>query len=444
MNRQESERARQIEREKALYRYSSALERGDFEAVAAVLQEAEQDPLLERQLLEMNQAYQAELEGTSMASSVQPQILQDRPPRWSPSRLLDWLRGQGQQKQGGSTPPARRHTGWRRWSGRLATAGVVLVLVLAAFLSYGTYADKHAGVGDYPQEMTDDGIFRSPVDYDESWDKDVVDRKMESYGGGGDSASNAAPPVAPEPGLISPEEPDIDEQGRRMIIRDGYITMVVPDTRAAQQSIEAMVAAMSGQGAYVISSYEYGGVEGEFPYITIVIRVPVERFDETMDQLANMADEVVTRSETGQDVTEEYVDLEAQLESLEAARQRLLEIMQEAETTEDLLQAEQQLTERERQIESIKGRMQYLSQSAQLSSITVELQPSILNQPVSTRWRPAEAARRALEGLVDGFKGLVDFLIFFAIAVLPWLALAGLILYGVVRLVRRRWEKRPS
>jgi hypothetical protein len=112
--------------------------------------------------------------------------------------------------------------------------------------------------------------------------------------------------------------------------------------------------------------------------------------------------------------------------------------MQEARSTKDLLEAEQQLTQREAEIESIKGRMQYLEQSAKLSSIWIELQPHILNQPVSEQWRPAETARRAVTALVDGLRGFSEFMIFFVIAVLPWLVAIAVVTYIIVRVVRWR------
>jgi hypothetical protein len=173
------------------------------------------------------------------------------------------------------------------------------------------------------------------------------------------------------------------------------------------------------------------------------IRVPATRFDEVMDRLARLAVEVRNRTQSGQDVTEEYVDLQARLESLEAARQRLLKIMEDARTTDDLLMAEGQLTQREAEIESIKGRVQYLTESARLSSIHIELQPYILSQPVvSARWRPAESVRGAFDTLVDSLRNFGDFLIFFSIAILPWLLLIGLVIYSAVRFVL--WRVRVS
>ena len=145
---------------------------------------------------------------------------------------------------------------------------------------------------------------------------------------------------------------------------------------------------------------------------------------------------------SGDDVTEEYVDLQARLESLESARDRLLDIMANAQTTEDLLQAEQQLTQREAEIESIKGRVQYLQQSAALSSISIDLQPYILSQPVDTRWRPAETIRRAAEALLNSLRDVGDFLIFVTIFCGPWLLVIIPVLYLLVRFVRGRLQKR--
>ena len=61
-----------------------------------------------------------------------------------------------------------------------------------------------------------------------------------------------------------------------------------------------------------------------------------------------------------------------------------------------------------------------------------------LSQPVGNQWRPAEVARQAMDSLANSLRNLGDWSIFFAIAVLPWLLAAGLVIYLVVRLVRAR------
>jgi hypothetical protein len=232
----------------------------------------------------------------------------------------------------------------------------------------------------------------------------------------------------------------IQQQVERLIIRNGNIAMTVRNTLEAKAAIEQRVASLAGEGAFVVqSNVSESGREGN-PYVNMSVRVPAERFDETMDWLEGLAVEGTnpTVSESAQDVTEEYVDVSARVESLEAARDRLLQLMEDARTTQDLLLAEQQLTQREAEIESLQGRLRYLSESAQLSRIDIQLQPYILSQPVDARWHPLETVREAFEALVEGLQGFGDFLIFFTIAVLPFLALLAVAVFGVVRFVTWR------
>jgi hypothetical protein len=258
-----------------------------------------------------------------------------------------------------------------------------------------------------------------------------------------DAASQAAGEFPVEPSAANAA---ID----RLIIRTGSISVTVEDTRVARDAVEAMINEMAADGAFVVSTSEYGGAPDASPYVNMTIRVPAARFEEAMDRLAAMAVEgtTPTSSTSGQDVTEEYVDLQARLESLEAARDRLLDIMANAQSTEELLQAEAQLTQREAEIESIKGRMQYLEQSASLSSISIELIPYVLAQPVDTRWRPAETVREAVEALLRSLRSVGDFLIFFGIFCLPWLLVivpVGYVIFrGVRGLVRRRRARRAA
>jgi hypothetical protein len=259
------------------------------------------------------------------------------------------------------------------------------------------------------------------------------------FSAGADSAESAARSGETASDVAVANAQTGGEQIERLIIRTGFISMAVEDTRGARIQIEGIVNQYTGAGAFVVSSSESGG--GEQPYITMQVRVPSEHFDAVMDSIADLGIDVYDRSESGQDVTEEYVDLQARLESLEAARDRLLDIIRDAQTTEDLLLAEQQLTQREAEIESIKGRLQYLSQSARLSSISINLQPYILSQPVDTTWKPAITFRRAIDNLIDGIQGFADFLIIFVISVLPWLVLFGLVIYGSGRFVWGRIQK---
>jgi hypothetical protein len=200
---------------------------------------------------------------------------------------------------------------------------------------------------------------------------------------------------------------------------------------------------MAAQGAFVVTSTVNGGSTDTSPYINMTIRVPAEKFQDTMDFLAGLAVDgtTPTMNQNAQDVTAQYVDLQAQLESLEAARDRLQQIMENAQSTEELLQAESQLTIRENEIASIKGQMKYLEQTSALSEITIYLEPYILGQPVDSSWRPAETIREAFETLLRSLRNLGDFLIFLVIAGGPYILIFVGVLYLIYRFVRSQWRK---
>jgi hypothetical protein len=260
---------------------------------------------------------------------------------------------------------------------------------------------------------------------------------------GGEAQSAGLPQEAPAAGNTRGLTTDAIQQSQqqavnRLIIRNGSVTVAVNDTQSARATIEGIVAQYTGDGAFVVSTNVSPSGSGQSPYIDMSIRIPAKHFDEVMKQLVGMAAEgtTPTSNESSEDVTSQYVDLDSRLKALEAARDRLQQIMAEAQTTEDLLNAEQQLTQREADIEALKGQMQYLSQSAALSSISISIQPYIVSQPVDSSWNPLETARRALEDLLGSFQNAGDFLIGFAIVGLPWLVVLGLIGYGGFRLVR--------
>ncbi|MEJ2757590.1 MAG: DUF4349 domain-containing protein [Anaerolineales bacterium] len=230
----------------------------------------------------------------------------------------------------------------------------------------------------------------------------------------------------------------------RLIIREGNISISVESTVDARDRIEGIVSGLVQEGAYVVTSSESGRGGDRQPYISMVIRVPVDRFSSVMDQIAEMGIDVEERFEDSQDVTEEYVDLEGRIEALEISIDRLQELMANADFTEDLLNAEEQLSRREAELEALKGRLNYLAQSAALSRINITLIPYELSEPIDTGWKPAETVRRAVENLLDSMKGFAEIVIVFGISVLPWLVFFGLIIWGVVAMVRRRNKRKEQ
>ena len=221
----------------------------------------------------------------------------------------------------------------------------------------------------------------------------------------------------------------------RLIIRTADLHLVVADTDDALRLIGNMA---NENGGWIVSSdvYQY---DENAKTGNITIRIPSEGFDSALEALQAMAVEVRNVNTSGQDVTEEYVDLSSRLANLEATADRVRGFLDETENVEEALAVNQELSRLESEIEVIKGRMQYLSQSASFSTISVQLTPDVLSQPIEVGgWQAEGVVRDALEALVEALQALASFAIWFVIFILPIGLLILLPLWLVVRFVRNR------
>lgn len=273
-----------------------------------------------------------------------------------------------------------------------------------------------------------------------------------SYGMGGGGAPAVEMPAAeaPAPALdtangavdfYSPESQAAQPQ-ERLVIENADLAIVVIDPKARMAEINALANEMGG---YVVSSNLYQSFTSsglEVPEASIVIRVPAERLDEALAQIKEGVVEVVRENRSGQDVTNQYVDLQAQLRAKEAAEQQLLEIMDQAVRAEDVLAIYLQVQAVQTEIEQLKGQIQYLEESAALSSISVQLIAEEGTQPIQVGpWRPAGAAKEAIEDLIVFFQNFVDFLIYFFLSILPALILIAIPLYLVYLVGRAAYRR---
>jgi molybdopterin converting factor small subunit len=191
---------------------------------------------------------------------------------------------------------------------------------------------------------------------------DDAEEKAPPPGFGGDVEVQSSPGAEP----TAPEEPAVITD--RLIIRTGYMTIVVEDVTLSIQQIANLAASYNG---YVVNSQSQQ--DGDRMIATISIRVDAAYFDVAMQAVRNMAVEVTAENTSGQDVTEEYVDLQARLKNLEASEAQLLDLMEHAGTVEEILEVQREVTNTREQIEQIKGRIQYLEQSSATSLIQVSL-----------------------------------------------------------------------
>jgi len=179
------------------------------------------------------------------------------------------------------------------------------------------------------------------------------------------------PPPAPAPSPVNGGDLTIGTD--RMIVRTANMQLVVDDVRNTIDKITELAQNLKG---YVVNSSSWK--EGERIVGQITIRVPSSDFNHAMSVLRSMAVEVNSETTSSQDVTEEYIDLEATLRNLEATETQLLKLMEKAEKVEDILNVQRELSRVQQDIERTKGRMQYLERTSEMSLIQVVLEQSKL------------------------------------------------------------------
>ncbi|MBN2554705.1 MAG: DUF4349 domain-containing protein [Anaerolineales bacterium] len=231
----------------------------------------------------------------------------------------------------------------------------------------------------------------------------------------------------------------------RLVIRNAYISIVVSDPSDSLDEIASMAESLGG---FVVSSNLYQTSYGEDLVAdrgSITIRVPSESLDSALDHIKAGATEIQSESVSGEDVTDEYTDLNSKLRNLEAAETELLGIMENAQDADDVLAIFEHLRQIRQEIEITQGRIQYYEQSARLSSISVDLIPDVAAQPLTIgKWQPQGTAKAAVQALISALKFLGNAAIWIVIFVSPILLLIAAPIVLIVRGVRKRRKNKAS
>ena len=201
----------------------------------------------------------------------------------------------------------------------------------------------------------------------------------------------------------------------------------------------SLLDALAQAGGYVQSS-ESGGSTEYGRWVRWSLRVPADQYRSFLTAAENSASRT-SLSESTEDVTADYVDVEARLNSLEAQRQRLEELRAQAGNLEDLLAIENQLTQVQYQIESYTGQKRVLDDQITYSTVNVYLDEVKVLSPTSTSF-----GSRIARAFTEGWRGFGHGLQDMAVALvggLPWLLVLGLAIAGGTALYRRR-PRRPK
>ena len=152
----------------------------------------------------------------------------------------------------------------------------------------------------------------------------------------------------------------------KMIERKSRLEVTVSDIPAAAETASAIVAEKDG---FIQNRSD----SGEGKYASFTIRVPVDNFDDTIADLKKLGT-VKSHSVDSRDVTAEYVDAEARLQSLIVLRDRLKTLLDRAVTISDVLAIEKEFTRVQSEIDSFEARMSILENRSSLSTIDLSLE----------------------------------------------------------------------
>jgi hypothetical protein len=221
-------------------------------------------------------------------------------------------------------------------------------------------------------------------------------------GSAGAGAPSAAQPASQPSQILSPVETG---QSGRMVIRTVSLRMIVDDVDQTLNTIYDLANTANG---FVLSS-EATDV-GTDRTGRASIRVPGERMDDVLKRIRGMATKVIRETGNAQDVTEEYVDQDARLRSLQTTEAQYLKLLESAKTMDEILRVQQPIDQVREQMERIKGRMNYLQHNTDMSTITVELVTPVGARSVTAEnvdaWAPQKVLDDALRALTGVGRGV--------------------------------------
>jgi len=273
----------------------------------------------------------------------------------------------------------------------------------------------------------------APAPYAEKVGEGVTEQSVDSIGF--PVADSTAYEIRNQSGDLT-----ILERSNRMIVKNADIRLVVEDTNTA---IDRTTQIVGDSGGYIVSSrvWYQDYAQYQLKYASVTLGVPVDEFEKVLSRLRGLALEVKDESASGDDVTDQYVDLQSQLTNLEATRERVASFLDDAKTVEEALQVNQELANLEAQIEQTKGRMNYLNDRSAFSTVTITFEPELPElepTPKPAGWNPGVVFEDAVKVLTSAYQGIAEFAIWLGVVILPIFLPPTLLLWGLWKMFARK------
>lgn len=233
------------------------------------------------------------------------------------------------------------------------------------------------------------------------------------------------------PSYESAPRPEVTD---RKIITTSSLSMQVKSVRDTMENIKDKVKALNG---YVVNTYVTTPEFGESGYIQV--RIPQEKMDETLKLFRSMAIKVVSENISGNDITDQYIDIQERIGRLEKTKGRFEEILSQAVKIEEILNVEREITNLQNQIDSYKGQLIYMDGASSTTLITINLDTDELGLPYTpaNKWRPDAVFKQAVRSLTVNLIKVGNIAIWFVVYT-PFILATWLAYKLIKRLLTRK------
>jgi uncharacterized protein DUF4349 len=222
----------------------------------------------------------------------------------------------------------------------------------------------------------------------------------------------------------------------RKVIQNAEMTIETDKPSEGQQKI-GVIAEKHG-GFVVVSESKRNDAASQnvaSTLVNVVVRVPAQKFQTALDEIRAVGGRILHEKSSGQDVTEEYIDLEARIRTKKALEAQFLEIMKQARKISDAMEVQTQLAEVRTEIERLEGRRRFLENQSALSTINITLHTPTQVVAAATRGFVYDLKAAFGDGVETGagiFLGIIQFVIVM-IPVMLFIVIPALLVFKWLR-----------
>ena len=251
-------------------------------------------------------------------------------------------------------------------------------------------------------------------------------------------AGMAAPDFAPSSDVFVNKTTTQESSARtsdRTVIQNSTLSLLVNNVEEVKNTILTKTRELGG---FMVSVNVNNPQDAATA--TITVRVPSTKLENAVKEFRGFAIRVTSEYLSGEDVTDEYTDIQAQMATLLTTKEKFEEIFDKATIIQDILNVQRELINLQSQIDSLKGQQLYIERNAEMARITIYLSTDELALPYAPdeMWRPQVIFKQAVRSMIGALRNIGSLLIWIGVYSVIWIP--ALIIFYIVK---RRMGKKP-